>query len=245
MKNLGHTFFLSLLVALLMAACNQTTTETHSVEVPAGTHKVVVKEVLQTTVYTYLFVKENNKEYWLAINKQEAKPGETYYYESSYEMKNFESKELNRTFESLLLVDNISTTAVPSASMPPHGMGMKSSGKQIPKDYEVEAIDHEAGEVSIGELYKNPSAFVGKKIKVRGKVVKFNGDIMEKNWIHIQDGTAHNSLFDLTITLQERVNVGEVAAFEGIIALDKDFGAGYRYDVIMEEAKLLSKLTNQ
>lgn len=36
---------------------------------------------------------------------------------------------------------------------------------------------------------------------------------------------------------QEQVNVGDVVAFEGKISLNKDFGAGYAYDVLMEEAK--------
>lgn len=245
MKNLAYTFLASFIFAFFLASCNRTTTQTHNVEVPEGTHKVVVKEVLQTTVYTYLFVKEDDKEYWMATNKMEAKSGDTYYYESAYEMPNFESKELKRTFESLLLVDNIRTTPQATSTMPPHGMGMKSSGNKPPKDFEVAEIKHEAGEISIGELYKNPSAFSGKSIKVRGSVVKFNGDIMNKNWIHIQDGSSSNGKFDLTITSLEKVNVGEIAAFEGIIVLDKDFGAGYKYDVIMEDAKLLSSVTNQ
>mgnify|MGYP000953369699 FL=1 len=240
MKQLVYTF-LALFFALIMASCNRTTTETHSVEVPEGTHKVVVKEVQQTTVYTYLYVEENGKEYWLAINKQEAKPGDTYYFESSYEMNNFESKELKRTFESLLLVDNIRTTPETATAMPPHGMGMKSSGSVTPVDYEIEVINHEAGELPIGDLYKDPSAFEGKKVKVRGKVVKYNGEIMDRNWIHIQDGTSANNKFDLTITSLDQVNVGEIAAFEGVITLNKDFGAGYKYEVIMEEAKLLAK----
>jgi len=245
MRNLAYTFLSALFFVFFLASCNRTTTETHSIETPAGTHKVVVKEVLQTTVYTYFFVKEDDKEYWMATNKMEAKAGDIYYYESSYEMPNFESKELKRTFESLMLVDNIRTTPEATAAMPPHGMGMKSSGKQTPKDFEVPVIEHEAGEISIGELYKNPSAFAGKSIKVRGSVVKFNGDIMNKNWIHIQDGTSSDGKFDLTITSLEKVNVGEIAAFEGVIMLDKDFGAGYKYDVIMEDAKLLSSVTNQ
>lgn len=245
MKNLAYTFLASFIFAFFLASCNRTTTETHSIETPAGTHKVVVKEVLQTTVYTYLFVKEDEKEYWMAINKQEAKPGETYFFEASYEMNNFESKELKRTFESLMLVDNIRTTPEQTVEMPPHGMGMQSSGTKTPVDYEVEVIDHEAGEVTIGDLYKDPSAFAGKKIKVRGKVVKYNAEIMDRNWIHIQDGTSSGGKFDLTITSLEQVSVGEIVAFEGVIAVNKDFGAGYKYDVIMEEGKILTRLTNQ
>jgi hypothetical protein len=62
---------------------------------------------------------------------------------------------------------------------------------------------------------------------------------MGKNWVHIQDGTEYNGQYDLTITTQEKVNVGDVVVFEGIISLNKDFGFGYAYDILMENAKVL------
>jgi hypothetical protein len=74
---------------------------------------------------------------------------------------------------------------------------------------------------------------------MKGQVVKVNDEIMDKNWVHIQDGTADGDHFDLTITTLEKVAVGEVATFEGTIALDKDFGYGYAYELIMEDAKLV------
>ena len=61
--------------------------------------------------------------------------------------------------------------------------------------------------------------------------------IMNRNWIHIQDGTADNH--DLTITSQESIPLGHVVTFEGTVSLNKDFGAGYRYDLIIEDAVIL------
>ena len=61
---------------------------------------------------------------------------------------------------------------------------------------------------------------------------------MDRNWIHIQDGTSDNGNFDLTITTNEEVVVNDVVVFKGKITLNKDFGAGYSYEVIMEEAKV-------
>jgi hypothetical protein len=61
---------------------------------------------------------------------------------------------------------------------------------------------------------------------------------MDRNWVHLQDGTSDSGSFDLTVTTEEEVNVGDVLTFEGKIKLDKDFGAGYSYEVIMEQAKL-------
>jgi hypothetical protein len=58
--------------------------------------------------------------------------------------------------------------------------------------------------------------------------------IMNRNWIHIQDGTGDK--LDLTVTTTENIALGSVVTLKGTIALDKDFGAGYRYDIIMEGA---------
>jgi hypothetical protein len=68
--------------------------------------------------------------------------------------------------------------------------------------------------------------------------VKFSGGIMNRNWVHIQDGTKDNGKFDLTVTTQDSVKVGDVVIFEGKIALNKDIGAGYFYEILMEDAKM-------
>jgi hypothetical protein len=60
--------------------------------------------------------------------------------------------------------------------------------------------------------------------------------IMGKNWIHVQDGTEAAGNYDLTVTTQGTAKVGDVVVVEGGISLNKDFGAGYKYDVIMEDA---------
>ena len=78
---------------------------------------------------------------------------------------------------------------------------------------------------------------------IRGVVVKYNSQVMNRNWIHIQDNTEFSGKFDLTVTTLDSVAVGTTATFKGIIALDRDFGSGYTYDVIMEQAKA-SDITN-
>ncbi len=65
---------------------------------------------------------------------------------------------------------------------------------------------------------------------------------MGKNWIHIQDGTENNGNFDLTITTQQNVNTNVVVTFEGVVAVNKDFGSGYFYELIMEEAKIVKSV---
>ncbi|MEI6049917.1 MAG: hypothetical protein WCS03_13510 [Bacteroidota bacterium] len=93
------------------------------------------------------------------------------------------------------------------------------------------------GCVKIADLLANKLSYSGKIIRVKGKVTKFNPEIMGKNWVHIQDGTEFGGGFDITITTDKPASVGETVTFEGKIALDKDFGYGYFYSVLMEEGK--------
>ena len=83
--------------------------------------------------------------------------------------------------------------------------------------------------------------FANKNITVKGVVTKFNPNIMDKNWVHIQDGTGGENSFDLTITTMDNVEVGSIVTFQGMVALDKDFGHGYKYDLMLEEAVQLDK----
>ena len=95
------------------------------------------------------------------------------------------------------------------------------------------------GCVTISKLLADKKSFSGKTIKITGQVTKFLPQIMGKNWVHIQDGTEFEGGFDLTITTDQQVNVGDKMTFEGKITLDKDFGYGYFYAVLMEEGKIV------
>jgi len=91
--------------------------------------------------------------------------------------------------------------------------------------------------ITIANLIENKKTWSDKVIKIRGKVTKYNPSIMGKNWVHIQDGTEYGKEFDLTITTDIAVEVGDTVTFEGTIVLDKDFGYGYKYNVLMEDGK--------
>ncbi|HZL11608.1 MAG TPA: GW dipeptide domain-containing protein [Prolixibacteraceae bacterium] len=199
-------------------------------------HEVKVAEVIQTSNYTYLKVSENSDENWIAVTKQEAAPGETYYYDKAMEMKNFNSKELDRTFESIYFVQEISKQPIIGNVQTPAGHKGKAEG--VKKDgISVSPAD---GSVSIAQLYTDRNNYAGKTIKMKGQVVKVNEQVMGKNWIHIQDGTGDSETSDLTITTLDEVKVDDVVTFEGTISLKKDFGYGYFYEIIMEDAKLVN-----
>jgi len=111
-----------------------------------------------------------------------------------------------------------------------------SSGETQPT--QSTKIDPPTGGITIDELFKNRQKYDGQTVKVKGKCVKLNTNIMNRNWIHLQDGSMTDES-DLTVTTIDKVALGDIVAFEGKITLNKDFGAGYKYDIIMEDARIL------
>jgi len=102
----------------------------------------------------------------------------------------------------------------------------------------IDVVVEPCGEcITIAKLLTGKQSYSGKVIKIKGKVTKFNPSIMGKNWVHIQDGTEFEGGFDLTVTTDIQASVGETITFEGKIVLDKDFGYGYFYNVLMEDGK--------
>jgi len=199
-----------------------------------GVHAGVVQEVVQATAYTYLRVKEEEDTVWIAVTKRDMNVGETVYFADGLEMKNFTSKDLQRTFETIYFVSQLSGGSSPSA----HGASAPMSHQAKPAAERLElSIERPEGGVSIGELFANRGAYADKTIVVRGQVTKVNRAIMDKNWVHLQDGTGDSGNHDLTVTTLEDVTPGEVVTFEGTIVLNQDFGSGYAYDVLMEGAK--------
>lgn len=90
----------------------------------------------------------------------------------------------------------------------------------------------------VADLYAKKDKLNGKKVSVKGKVVKFSPAIMGKNWIHLQDGSGKQGTNDITITTDQKTTIGEIISVTGTLITNKDFGAGYKYEVIIEEAKI-------
>lgn len=204
-------------------------------------HKVTVEEVLQANAYTYLRVKEDGKEDWIAVTKIEnVEAGQTLYYADAMEMKNFHSTDLDRDFESVWFVQTVSDKPMTGAP----GMGGKMPHSNVkPKVDESITVEPVAGGITIAQLFDNKADFEGKQVKIKGKVVKVNNGIMGRNWVHIQDGTGGERSYDLTITTDSQVQVGQIVIAQGYVTLNKDFGSGYTYDIILEDSKLTPETT--
>ncbi len=228
---------LSLLIitATVLLSCKSESEQKSDENLDSNVHKVAVEEVIQTKTYTYLRVTENDSESWLAVSKRAVEEDAVLYYRAGLEMKDFKSKELDRTFETLHFVDNISDEPIKKMkrNLPKSPFSEKNISKK--EGIKIKTIE---GSVSIAEIFSKRDSYSGKSVLVRGEVVKYNSAIMGRNWVHIQDGTTNENNYDLTITTNDKVKLGDIVTFTGKISLNKDFGAGYSYEVIMEEAKL-------
>ncbi len=93
---------------------------------------------------------------------------------------------------------------------------------------------------TVGECFSQGKKLNNKKVRVRGKVVKVSRMIMGKNWVHIQDGTGNpmDNTHDLVVTTMADPKLDSVVVIEGTLHADKDFGAGYKYKVIIEDAEI-------
>lgn len=208
----------------------------------SGLKKVIVEEILNVNSYTYLNVLEDGVKKWIVAPTVDAEIGKSYYYTGGMKMTNFESKELGRKFDAVYFVDSIISADfidIGKGAKEPKLTEQATPTKKPTLEKLAITIDPITDGVKISELLKDKLLYANKKIKIKGEVTKFNSGIMGKNWVHFQDGTAYQGAYDLMITTQEILAVGDVIVFEGIISLNKDFGAGYLYKIIMEEASVL------
>jgi len=215
-------------------------------ENPSGTtpKSAVVKgevlEVKEIENFTYLRLKTKDGETWAAIINAHVKKGAQVTIENVTVMNNFESKSLKRVFPTILFGSlanaESATTAIGkymAVAQPVQAGASNAVDAHIPKASGANAV-------TVEEIITKASALKGKPVLVRGKVVKYNPDIMGKNWIHLRDGsgTETKNTNDILVTTANQAKTGDVVTVKGIVGTDKDFGAGYSYKVLIEDATL-------
>jgi hypothetical protein len=231
MKKSQTLFLFIMLVALI--SCKGNKKENPAAE---GLQKVTVKEVIQTDRYTYLHVDKDGEDKWLAVSHMEVKDGETLYFATGFEMKNFESKDLQRTFESILFIDRISPD--PAAFNNPAGVGNTSGNLSSDTSRVSNSGAVSEGTMTISEIFVRKNELKGKQVTVKGKVTKANSGILGTNWYHITDGTRDGKATDLVFTSDAFLNLGDEVTVQGGIILDKDLGSGYFFEVLLEKAEV-------
>lgn len=204
-------------------------------------HTVKVNEVLKTDKYLYINVSEKGavEPFWIATRIMDVKVGETYFYKGGLLKTDFESKDFNKVFAKIYLVSSDLVLAN-HASNPEfqNKDGVVKEQKVVTNTTKTTQKQVAVkGSIKIADLVKNAKKYAGKTVQISGTCKKLNASIMGKNWIHLTDGS--NDSYDLVVTSAELVNEGDFVTIKAIVTLNKDFGAGYKYDLILEEGTIV------
>ncbi len=196
-----------------------------------------VVQTMNSGGYTYVEIENKGKKLWVAIGETKIKKGDMVTFKPGAVMENFESKTLKRKFDRIIFSEGLATPGAAAAE--PKPTGSKDKAVATKENVKVEKAAG-ANAYTVEDLYKKRAALNNKPVTVKGKVVKVSMGIMQRNWIHIQDGTGnaskgtHNLV--VTSTAQNVPAKGDVVTASGTFIKDKDFGSGYKYEAIIENA---------
>jgi hypothetical protein len=205
-----------------------------------------VTETMNTAGYTYVKVDTGSEEVWVAAPEFEVKVGDPVIVGESMPMPNYHSNTLNRDFELVYFAGNVAVAGdemslhehsgtSPHASSETPGETHSKPAK-VDSDVDFSTLKPLEGGKSLAEVFAQKDELEGKEVAIRAKVVKFTPNIMKTNWIHIQDGSEGNP--DLTVTSSTSAGVGDTVVVRGVLEKDKDFGYGYKYDLIIQNAEV-------
>jgi hypothetical protein len=222
-----------------------------------------VAEKIDAAQYSYLKLQTSGGEVWAAVPKTDTAVGAEVTVVNAMWMENFASKTLNRTWEKIAfgtLGDGAGAAAAAPAGLPAghpavgsdpaQGMFAKAAaGEGSTSPHGAPAAKPDAAPIkvakapgpqgrTVAEIWSKRAALKDQKVAVRAKVVKATNGVMGKNWLHVKDGTGEGPSSDLTVASDETAGVGDTVLVTGVVHIDKDLGAGYHYDVIVEDAKI-------
>ena len=192
-----------------------------------------VLEIKDVDSYTYVRLKTKEGETWAAVNKRPLQKGAKITIENVMVMNNFESKALKKTFPTILF-GNIEGDRKDTVS--PHS-GLTNVIDTGPINVPKARGDNAR---TVAEIVTKATELKDKKVQVRGKVIKYNPEVMGKNWIHLRDGSgvANENTNDVLVTTAAQTKLGDIVTVTGIVRTNKDFGSGYSYKVLIEDATL-------
>jgi hypothetical protein len=195
-----------------------------------------VLEKIDVTQYTYLRIESKSGNVWAAVPRAEVTVGAEVAVERAMPMTNFNSPTLNRKFDKIYF--GVLRGGEPAS---PHGSAAPAAEAPLPIPSEIK-VDKAKGEnaFTVEEVFKRSEELSGKEVRIRGVVVKVNARIMDRNWIHLRDGTGADAdkNNDIVVTSSAEPRVGATVTVVGKVATKKDFGGGYSYAVLVEGASL-------
>jgi hypothetical protein len=222
----------------------------------AATPELLTGKVLETMDaggYTYLRLDTAGGGAWAAVEQSKVKKGARVTVVASVAMDGFESRTLGRRFDRIVF-GSLEAPGAPGghgAAAKPASVAPAMAAALAAQHASVASGPADVGPIQVGkanppdgrtvaEVFAQRALLDAKPVAVRGKVVKFLPGIMGRNWLHLRDGTGSpaGKDHDLTVTTSQTVTVGDVVLVRGTVRKDLDFGAGYAYAVLVEEAKL-------
>jgi len=222
--------------------------EVHAKKRPASDEYVSGKvvETMNSGGYSYVCLEKGGQKTWVAVPETKVSVGQQMSVLPGMVMPNFTSKSLNRTFDSIIFSGGVAPDhnaggnkkgkSAKAESM--HGSGSAAAASP-PSDVKVEKASG-PNAYTVGEIYDKRAKLNKKTVMVKARVVKVSSGIMGKNWIHLQDGTGdkQKGSHNLVATSDDTASVGDEVSVKGTVYKDKDFGAGYKYQVILEQATI-------
>lgn len=225
-----------------------------------GNFSGTVVETMTTAGYTYLLVDTGRQKAWAATTQITVSNGDTVSVMGAMPMANFHSKSLNRDFDAIYFTGKVIVyhgggSGVETAPVLPPGHP-PLPGQQpmvLPPNHppltdapapataiDLAGIRRAEGGSTVQEIVAGSDKLSGQQVKVRGKVVKYTAKVMGRNWLHIQDGSGNPQTRDndLTVTTTVEAKLGDTVLVTGKVSINKDFGSGYRYTVILEDAEV-------
>lgn len=203
---------------------------------PANNISGKLLERIDASPYSYLKLQSAKGEVWAAVPETKIEKGADVTVFNAMQMDNFESKTLKRKFDVVFF----GTMDAPAAS--PNPAMQHATAAKGPTDAPDVKVDKASGADArtVAEVHAQKMALKEKSVTIHGKVVKFTSEVMSKNWIHLRDGSGDASKGDndITVTTKAAAKVGDVVTVKGIVQINKDFGSGYTYAVIVEDAKI-------
>ena len=205
-----------------------------------------VVETMDSAGYTYFLLDTGEEQVWAAASQLDLQVGERVTIPVEMAMEGFHSDTLDRTFDRIYFVDVVGReggdplgTHDQDLGLPPGHPTLDGIGEGAPAEA-MAGFERAEGASAIAEIWARRAELAGSQVTISGRVVKYNAGILGKNWLHLQDdsGDPEAGTNDLTVTTVETAAVGVSLTVTGILAVDRDFGAGYTYQVILENATL-------
>ena len=202
----------------------------------------VVKEHSDVSQYTYMRLATDAGEAWAAVYRAPVKDGDRVTVVRATELHKFHSREMGKDFETIWfgMLPGYETAPATSAGAVPAAAKGTGPATGAPASAGTGGVARAAGGMTIAEVASKGASLEGKQVTVAGNVVKENDGIMGRNWIHIQDGTgsAASKTNDLLVTTDGTAKIGDAVVVTGLVKTKQDFGSGYAYDVMLEQASV-------